>query len=568
MIYNRYYIYALERIHYKYKTKISKYCTICIRCNIESVDVCDRSQNISESKQWRQTRTGIENLTEFLHSCEKEALNNTKGLVICFCDDLYMLSLIFDKYKVIYNKFRRTTTEYVYIKYGQCLILQGSGTNEEIMQMHEAKINECERSGVLGLTTAAEIRNRIHAAFLKSRWDNKKIAGLYFEDVEVYQYIMHRMYRGGLCIARTGEYIDVDMYDMDSAHIRQMLYQKFPTSKFEAVKCDSWEDAEQYKSSGYAVIVDATFSRIKSKIDSMGVESKATTDGITLIDNTRHIIKSDNMSVVLTDVDMDIYDMCYEWGACTINFCMIAKKNPLPAYLRNTVLELYLDKADKKEKKVDYTQEKKRVNMAYGACSTKFDCKNIDDGSTVKEAYERHRNRSELSPLWSVWTAAYTRREQIKLICCCVNYSDLLAVYGDTDSVYVHGDDADIAAISDAVYYTNRHIIMDNIHAGLTQKLGTWEKKRAQKLKVIGAKQYSYIDTDGNTVIKSAGIAKEALEGVNYDEYCKGLTVKGARRHIEEVNDKYRYVLDDVTVGEGVKLDEMNYFINRMLNKY
>lgn len=155
MIYNRYYIYALERMHYKYKTKISKYCTICIRCNIESVDVCDRSQNISESKQWRQTQTGIENLTAFLHSCEKEALNNTKGLVICFCDDLYMLSLIFDKYNVAYSKFRRTNTEYVYIKYGQCLILQGSGTNEEIMQMHEAKINECERSGVLGLTTAA-----------------------------------------------------------------------------------------------------------------------------------------------------------------------------------------------------------------------------------------------------------------------------------------------------------------------------------------------------------------------------------------------------------------------------
>ena len=141
-------------------------------------------------------------------------------------------------------------------------------------------------------------------------------------------------------------------------------------------------------------------------------------------------------------------------------------------------------------------------------------------------------------------------------------------MYGDTDSVYVHGDDADIAAISDAVYYTNRDIIMDNIHAGLPQKLGTWEKKRAKKLKIIGAKQYAYIDTDDNTVIKSAGIAKEALEGVNYDEYCKGLTVKGARRHIEEANDKYRYVLDDVTVGEGVKLDEMNYFINRMFNKY
>lgn len=564
MILNRDYIYALERMHYKYKTKISKYCTVYVRCNVERVIVYDRKQNINISQQWWQTKKGVESLTVFLGDFEKEALNNTKGLVICFCDDLYMLSLIFDRYNVTYNKFRRTNTEYVYIKYGQCLILQGSGTDEEIMQLHEAKINECERSGVLGLTTAAEIRNRIHAAFLKSRWDNKKIAGLYFDDVEVYQYIMHRMYRGGYCFARVGEYVDINMYDMDSAHIRQMLREKFPTSKFEAVKCDSWKDAEQYKSSGYAVIIDVTFSKIISKIDNMGVESKATTDGVTLRDNTRHIIKSDNMSVVLTDVDMDIYNVCYTWESCTINFCMIAKKNPLPAYLRNTVLELYIDKADKKAKNLEYTSEKRRANMAYGACSTKFDCKNIDDGLTIKEAYERHKSRSELSPLWSVWTAAYTRREQVILLCACDKYTDNPAVYGDTDSVFTQSD----YLIDDIVYEINRDIVLDNIRAGLPKKLGTWEKKCTQKLRIVGAKQYAYIDPDGNTVIKSAGIAKDSLEGVSYDEYYKGLIVKGARRHIEEVNGEYRYIYDDVTVGEGIKLDEMNYFINRMLNRY
>lgn len=562
MILNREYIYALERMHYKYKTKISKYCTACVWCNVERVIGYDRKQRINVSQNWWQTQKGVESLTVFLGDFEKEALNNTKGLVICFCDDLYMLSLIFDKYNVTYTKFRRTNTEYVYVKYGQCLILQGSGTDEEIMQLHGSKISECERSGVLGLTTAAEIRNRIHAAFLKSRWDNKKIAGLYFDNVDVYQYIMHRMYRGGLCIARIGEYSGVDMYDIDSAHIRQMLYQKFPTSKFEAVKCDSWEEAERYKTSGYAVIIDATFKRISSNIDGMGVESKATTDGITLLDNTRHIIKSDNMSVVLTDVDMDIYNMCYTWERCTINFCMIAKKNPLPAYLRNTVLELYIDKAEKKEKNLEYISEKRRANMAYGACSTKFDCKNIDDNLTAKEAYDRHKSRSELSPLWSVWTAAYTRRQQITLLVNC----DELAIYGDTDSVYVQDDE--IGLINSIVYFINRDITNENIHAGLPEHLGTWEKKNAREIRIVGAKQYAYIDYNGNTVIKSAGIAKDSLESVCYDEYYKGLTVKGARRHIEEINGEYRYIYDDVTVGEGVKLDEMNYFVNRMLNRY
>ena len=562
MIINREYIYALERMHYKYKAKISKYGTAYIN-TLGDCTIYDRSQNAKYNRLWWQSGVGVRVIEGQLEVLEKTALNNTKGLVICFCDDLYMLSLIFDKYHVTYDKFRRTNTEYVYIKYGQCLILQGSGTDEEIMRMHESKIAECERSGVLGLTTAAEIRNRIHAAFVKSRWDNKKVAGLYFDDVEVYQYIMHRMYRGGLCFARIGEYVDVDMYDMDSAHIRQMLYQKFPTSQFKAVRCESWEDAEKYKQRGYAVIVDTTFYDITSKIDGIGVESKATTDGVTLIDNTRHIIKSAAMSAVLTDVDMDIYNMCYAWKKCTINFCMIAKKNLLPAYLRNTVLELYLDKADKKEKGLDYTEEKKRVNMAYGACSAKFDCKNIDDGLTVGEAYERHKKRSELSPLWSVWTAAYTRREQIILLCCCNKYMDNLAVYGDTDSVYTHDESVD-----HIVKMINYDIVNENVHAGLPKHLGTWEKKRARKLRVVGAKQYAYIDADGGTVIKSAGIAKEALDGVNYDEYYKGLTVKGARRHVEECDGEYRYILDDVAVGEGLKLDEMNYFINRMLNKY
>lgn len=565
MILSRDYVYGLERKHYKYRTKIAKNVTEYIHFTNDGTImhyVFDSELNGSRCVDFKQSEckdlaTRIYNIFDMVYP------QGGKNLIIGFCSDAHMLSMILDRAGVVYESYRRTETEYIYIKlqgtyFLQCDDLDGDA---DVIALHRNKIDEMKRTGILGLTTAAEIRNRIHVAFAKSQWTNDKIATLYINNYKMHEYIMHRIYRGGNCYSVPGEYDNVDMWDMDSAHLRQMLVKRYPTSGFEVVEASTLNDVRHYIKAGYAVICDVTFERIESRHWGLGVESKSTKEGVTMIDSARHVLKSERMTATLTEVDLSIYDMIYTWKKAKVNFCMIAKKNLLPAYLRNTIKELYLSKAEKKAAGLDYAEDKKRANMAYGACATKFDCRGIDQHTCAEVEYYNHKHRSELSPFWAVWTAAYTREAQCRLLSLTADF----AIYGDTDSVYTKHT----WSIQKVVENINNEIRRENNKLGAPEQIGTWELKIAKQLKVIGAKQYAYIDAEKRkTVIKSAGIAKEAFEGITYDKYNKGLTVERARRHIEDINGAYIYVYDDITIGEAIKLDELNYFIKRMYNRY
>lgn len=567
---------GLERKHYRYLSRFAKNVTEYIDFRDDKTggilyNIVDVAQMRYFPRPQMQTAEGVTLLLGQIRAVSRAVYpqGGKSGLIVGYCTNVYMLALVLDKYKDILDKYnipcesyRRTDTEYIYIKLGNTYFLQTDLADvEAIISRHKSKIDEIERHGVLGLTTAAEIRNRIHAAYIKSAWaKNDKIRTLYCDNVEIYKYIMHTIYRGGYAYAKKGEYVDVDMWDMDSAHIRQMLTQRYPTSGFEKVLVTSLDQVREYIRRGYAVISVIEFEDICAKVPGMGVESKATKEGVTLIDSSRHVLKCDKMTATLSEVDLDIYDMIYKWKAAHVKFCAIAKKNPLPAYLRNTVLELYTQKAELKAQGKEYTAEKERANMTYGACATKFDCTSIDDTSNDIDAYRKHVSMSELSPFWAVWTAAYTRREQCRML----SKTAYLAIYGDTDSVYTNSS---LEALN-AFKTENRRIQSENIKLGVPERLGTWDLKHARKLKVIGAKQYAYISDEGKAVIKSAGIARTALAKVSYDEYDTGLTVKSARRHIEHIDGRYQYVYDDVAIGEAIKLDELDYFIKRLVNRY
>ena len=569
MMLNRDIVKGLERKHYRYLSNIAKYVSEYVEIS-DNGDIflvtLDRSQDLSRLSLYVQETQSIKHMALQLRKDKEDICGTGKsGLVIGFCTDCYMLSKILTAHEVQFESFRRTSTEYIYIKINGVYLIQSDKlSKDEQKSLHENKIKEIIETGILGLTTASEIRNRISKEFDKSKWDHERIAALYFGDFKVYSYIMHTLYRGGTCFCKKGEYEDVDMWDMDSAHIRQMLIKKYPTSSFNVVEAANLANVKTYCDCGYAVICSVTFKNLKSKLGWCGIESKARKDDITLLDCNRHIIKSDCATVTLNEIDLKIYDMIYAWSEAKVNFCMIAKKNPLPAFLRKVVLNLYLDKETLKKANKDYTNEKKRVNMTYGACATKFDCRTYDREDNIDNAYYEHKKRSELSPLWAIWTAAYTRLAQCELLI----KSEDVALYGDTDSVYtLKSSHKRIKAVVENI---NSLIYDENVKAKIPERIGMWELKSAKKLKVIGAKQYAYIDDAGTTIIKSAGIAKNALKNVTYDDYNRGLVVRAARRHIEYDNaDKvYKYVYDDVAVGDAVKIDELNYFVKRMYNKY
>lgn len=510
---------------------------------------------------------------EYVALLFNEISKATHGLVLAWCEDLKIMEWLLKDADVKYTAFKRSEAEIVYIKCENILIMQceedSVGKISDIEGMLKHKIAEAERSGTLGLTTAGEVRARIHAAFGMSRWNKERIGNLLFDNAASYKYVMHRAYRGGWVFATAGEYGACDIYDITSAHIYHMLNETYPCKKFEVAKGvkDLKELYRMYISRGFAVLADITFTNLR-KIEDHGIENKALTQGIVLIDASRHIEQAQTATVLLTEIDLDMYKYLYMWDRAEVNSVLVARKDKLPAYVRNTLLQLYVDKAEKKAAKEDYTAEKRRLNIVYGACASKINMTEYGTAKDIDTQYQTERYKKELSPLWAVWTVAYTRRQQA-LMYSRINKKKSLCVYGDTDSVIVDTSNvAETVAIKYYIKSVNDDIITRNVARGLPGELGTWDIKHVKKLRVIGAKQYAYIDADDKTVIKASGIRKKATEDMQFDDFREGAKIRGARRHLERVTEfRYKYVYDDLTLGEAKDLDETAYFMSRLYRK-
>lgn len=496
-----------------------------------------------------------------------------RGTVLGWCEDLKVVEWLLSDANVEYTAFRRSESEIVYIKCKNVLIMQCEedeiASQNGICKMLKHKISEAERSGTLGLTTAGEVRARIHAAFDKSRWNKERIGNLLFDNAASYKYVMHRAYRGGWVFASPGDYGPCDIYDITSAHIYHMLTETYPCKKFEVAQKvkDLKELHRMYISRGFAVLADITFTNLR-KIEGHGLENKALTQGVVLIDASRHIEQAAKATVLLTEIDLDVYKYLYTWDRAEVNSVLVARKDKLPAYLRNTLLQLYVDKAEKKAAEEDYTAEKRRLNIVYGACASKINMTEYGTTKDIDAQYQTERYKKILSPLWAVWTAAYTRRQQA-LMYSRINTKKSPCVYGDTDSVIIDASNVEEAvAVKYYIESVNDDIITRNVARGLPGELGTWDIKHVKKMRVIRAKQYAYIDEDDKTVVKASGIRKKAAEDMSFDNFCEGVEISGARRHLERVSEfRYKYVYDDLTLGEAKDLDETAYFMSRLYRK-
>lgn len=353
------------------------------------------------------------------------------------------------------------------------------------------------------------------------------------------------------------------MADITSAHIYQMCAKKYPTTAFEISNAHTLEECQEIVNKGYATIIDIEFFDLKSRYD-IGIEIKTLSADDIRLDGTR-IKSAHRMRVLLTEIDLKIYEKMYTWKSAKINYCAIAKKNKLPAYVRNTVKLLYTDKADKKKKGEEYTKEKRRVNICYGAMAQKINMTTLaSDGIVHKQDYTTVISHKELSPFWAIWTSAYTRLQQIELICKAIEKGDRL-VYGDTDSAYTDAS-ALRCGTAETVTEINEHIVSQNKKDGLPEELGTWDLDWCHKFQAIGAKQYMYIDRHGETHYTVSGINSAAMQALHpsFDEFGEALQVPNARKYLyKDENGNVRYRNVTVSIGDAVKAEEYGFFEKR-----
>lgn len=448
----------------------------------------------------------------------------------------------------------------LYIDIANMRVVQG----ECSIAGHKRIITTAQELGVLCYNAAGEVRALLHNAFIDQNiWTHERIAAMYPRSESIYKMYMSKLYRGGLCLCESQAQENcLLMADITSAHIYQMCSKKYPTTAFEISNAHTLDECQNIINKGYATIIDVEFREIKSRYD-IGIETKPISAEDVRLDGTR-IKSARRMRVLLTDIDLAIYQKMYTWSSTIVHYCAIAKKNKLPAYVRNTIKLLYTDKANKKKRGEDYIKEKRRVNICYGSMAQKLNMTTLStDGTVRKQDYNKVIAHKELSPFWAIWTSAYTRLQQIELIHQAIIKGDRL-VYGDTDSVYTDGGLR--CGTAEAINEINEHIVLQNKKDGLPNELGTWDLNWCRKFRAIGAKQYMYTNRHGETHYTVSGINSEAMQALHpsFEAFAESLQVPNARRYLyKDEQGDIRYKSVTVSIGDAVKAEEYGFFEKR-----
>lgn len=448
----------------------------------------------------------------------------------------------------------------LYIDIANMRVVQG----ECSIAGHKRVITTAQELGVLCYNAAGEVRALLHNAFIDQNiWTHERIAAMYPRSESIYKMYMSKLYRGGLCLCESQAQENcLLMADITSAHIYQMCSKKYPTTAFEISNAHTLDECQNIINKGYATIIDVEFREIKSRYD-IGIETKPISAEDVRLDGTR-IKSARRMRVLLTEIDLAIYQKMYTWSSTIVHYCAIAKKNKLPAYVRNTIKLLYTDKANKKKRGEDYIKEKRRVNICYGSMAQKLNMTTLStDGTVRKQDYNKVIAHKELSPFWAIWTSAYTRLQQIELIHQAIIKGDRL-VYGDTDSVYTDGGLR--CGTAEAINEINEHIVLQNKKDGLPNELGTWDLNWCRKFRAIGAKQYMYTNRHGETHYTVSGINSEAMQALHpsFEAFAESLQVPNARRYLyKDEQGDIRYKSVTVSIGDAVKAEEYGFFEKR-----
>lgn len=236
---------------------------------------------------------------------------------------------------------------------------------------------------------------------------------------------------------------DVRSMDMTSAYPYVMVSEKFPMTKGEKIKVQTFGQLLELMRK-YCCLFRCKITGIRSKSSYENYLSRSHCRKIKggMFNNGR-IIEADYLETTLTEVDFSIVYNYYEWDVIEIGDCYIFRKGYLPTNFVRTILELYSDKTTLKGVKgreVDYLLMKERINSLFGMnvtdiCRDKivYSCDDWSEETPDLDEAIAKVNKSIKRFLyypWGVWVTAYTRRNLFGAIKEC----DEDYVYSDTDS--------------------------------------------------------------------------------------------------------------------------------------
>lgn len=377
-----------------------------------------------------------------------------------------------------------------------------------------------------------------------------------------YQFYMKYLFRGGY-VHGNALFTDLDdllakMKDITSHYPGRMNLDYFPMSAFKEYDFRRTTYAEELAvldklARSKCLIIHAQFDYIRNTTTHT-IESKSKliryTNGS--FDNGR-LLSADNIEVLLTEKDYQVYKWFYKWEGMTILSVKVADRGKLPPYVLNVLNRHYkvkeeLKRTGKKDT-VEYVIAKSRANTCYGDLVkrlrlTKTTYNNElewhEDPSPLD--YDKEMFKVILSPFWGIWVTSGARRELLYIIHKLTD-AGCVAYYGDTDSCKYkpsHKAEQIFKHYNASIY---RHRKNRKLRSTFFDGLAEFDneikddngKAVAVPFKMLGAKRYIYIE-DGKVKATVAGMPKASINqvGETPEEVMRRFTRVGFRLTPEE----------------------------------
>ena len=332
--------------------------------------------------------------------------------------------------------------------------------------------------------------------------------------------------------------------DISSSYPTVMCLEKYPMTYFEeTIPCDDYFNNDKYS---YIITFYVEHLRSKRWNTWLSFSKCAKIKGYSL-DNGR-VLKADYVQLSLTNVDYEMFQLCYDFDNLNIIDFRISSNDYLSPTFVKYILELYGNKTTLKgikEKEPLYMKSKQYINSMYGMMVTKniTDTIEFEEDRWKKELLNEKNfytkiasEKKKLSKTFGafqfgVWVTAYARRNLWKGILAL----DYNVAYCDTDSIkYIYCD-------TDFFERYNKEIERrENMRAdmlgiprdkfcpkdkyGIPHRLGIFvDDGQYKKFKTLGAKKYCYVDNDDKLHMTVSGVRKSAVSQLHdIDDFKDG----------------------------------------------
>ena len=451
------------------------------------------------------------------------------------------------------------------------------------------------------LTNTGFIRNK--ARRYASRWRKSGHKWYqYFQKqrltVEQYRQL-EQCYHGGYVHANryyVGREISSAMFgwtgkskDFTSSYPAVLCYEKYPMTKFEYADFtldDILELKDEYAFSGYIRLVNLHLKKDEPMPPLSYHKAVSVVEGV--CDNGR-ILDADLVIYPFTDPDLDDILRCYDYDYADVSKVMYARKEYLPTWITDLIMELYTHKCTlKNTDPVLYMISKNELNGIYGMCVQKIIREVLEEDYTTGEWTKNTSKTDEewiekfykswksfLPYQWGVWVTAYAQRNLFELGRCCEIW-----VYSDTDSVKGYKwNEQKLREYNEKIRKKSEERGLGRVdYKGKTYILGIADDDgEFIEFKTMGSKRYAYRDIDGELHLTVAGVPKkeglQCLHGT-LREFKKGKIFRNEgfakwKMRPEYINNEEIKILhlmgSDIEYSSGIILHEAEYELDRTI---